>query len=212
MRTLAGVAFVILVALCPCQAIKRRWNPLPSKYALRFEGVRQALHLLPAQERKIVELLHRQMKAMEWKPDHPPKTKQEIAAYRETADRSSKAQTEARDQAFALLTPNQKHRLKELELQMSGGVMLLHPQVQKELKLSTVQCQHLAAIDGRFAKLAFPAPGKWHPIKKDEADRYRAALLSVLTPAQSHHWQSMLGRRVPVEKLKKNFMNPRRSG
>jgi len=103
-----------------------------------------------------------------------------------------------------ILQPNQKARLRELQLQAEGASALMRPDVAKELNLTDEQKGKINNIMQQYRQRQAQL---WQPGGDPNADRQARfqqmqqlrqqmdkELLEVLTPEQQEQWKKMLGK------------------
>jgi serine/threonine protein kinase len=99
----------------------------------------------------------------------------------------------------AILTPAQRHRLDQINLQLQGAAAFRDTAMVSELKLTAEQKERLRAIEAEAFFLLFEPPGRGKGPSKpwkgsERARRFeRDKILRVLTPAQQQRWQEMTG-------------------
>ncbi|MCS7308798.1 MAG: hypothetical protein NZ741_01125, partial [Armatimonadetes bacterium] len=103
-----------------------------------------------------------------------------------------------------ILQPNQKARLRELQLQAEGTFALMRPDVAKELNLSEEQKKKIGDIMQQYRQRQMQL---WQPGADPNEDRQARfqqmqqlrqqmdkEILGVLTPQQQEQWKKMQGK------------------
>jgi hypothetical protein len=130
-----------------------------------------------------------------------PEQRQQIRAAGDIA-----AFLRARDEKVnALLTAEQKSRLKQIELQQSGAIALDREEIAKELNLSAEQRSAVRTATRESSARFTPfrgGPGAQPPPSREEAERLfkerDEKILSVLDDEQRKVWLAMQGPKAPV--------------
>ena len=145
---------------------------------LTLEPVRKDLQITEAQERKLMELGGVQ----EIKPK------------------------ELRKKALAILTPQQRQRLRQVRLQALGPLALADPAVVKALDVTVEQRQMVKALPAKLRKATKEALAEASDADGAERSRIRAevreklykAALDSLTPEQQEKLDKMEGKKIDV--------------
>ena len=195
------------------QNVGRVSAPLDDTNLLRYEGVRKELRLSPQQDAKIMGIFREmrlvndssvRMRNPNLKTEDP---KAYEAYWRREAERERRWKA-LRSGVIGILTRSQKARLRQLHIQtLAGGWH--HPEIAKELGLSTSQRKRLEALE-----LQNLNEERMYPIKRNDPDsqlkfrkrflQARANAANILTASQRKKLLAMQGKLVDTRKLLTN--------
>ncbi len=148
--------------------------------------VQRELNLTEQQKAKINEMQQAQRLAMQELRNLPPEER-----------RQRMQEIRQKNDPTTVLNDTQKKRLRELELQWTGPVALMNPEVAKEVGLTTEQQSKIQGIiqeQMQAMREQFQGGGQPGANFQQMREQVEKRILEVLTPAQRQKWQEMLGK------------------
>lgn len=180
-----------------------RENPGSLPILISLDHVSQDLHLTSLQKSVIVGLRSDYRTAAMKLMRTPHQTPAQIADAQKKLEQLS---VSFNQRAIDVLTPSQRHRLREVERQVLGGTLLVAPSEQKLLGLSQEQQQKIEKIHQDSYQKAMDIDlradqGKMNYHRQILALRrnrknHGAKMLRVLTPAQRKMWEEQKGKKL----------------
>lgn len=151
--------------------------------------------------------------------------RQKMASLREIEDRQQRFQRmreitqEAQELLDAILEPNQKTRLEQIELQLQGPRALLRRDVAEKLGLTEEQRSKIREIFeslrpdfSRIREMSPEERRQFFQSMRERAEKAQQEALAVLTPEQKEKWEKMLGAPFDVSRLRPRFPGRRPGG
>lgn len=177
-------------------------SPASLAVLLGLDGVRQELHITPAQS-GLLDALQADYKKQAKNIMAIGEADQDAALRADWDVRSLRKQYNAR--SLAVLTPDQQQRLMELQRQMMGGSLLTSVSEQKLLGLNSRQQQQLAALGSSSQAQAtsvnaqaqagqiseFRKGIELRRIQRQTSDQ----MMALLTPDQKKQWKILSGQK-----------------
>ncbi|MBN2579946.1 MAG: hypothetical protein JXB10_13235 [Pirellulales bacterium] len=186
---------------------------------LRNEKVQKELEIVPEQKEKL-QALSKEMRGN--RPDFgalqdlSPEERRE--KMEENRKKMQKAMEDAQAKIKEILLPNQLERLNQIRLQSLGTMVLMDPEVQKELKFTKEQKDKMKAIGEEMRKqtrelMQGVSPDEWQEVGKKMQQMQKQTnekLMEVLTADQKTALEKMKGEKFDVESLRPSGPPPRR--
>ncbi len=151
--------------------------------------------------------------------------REKMRSLREIEDRQQRMQRmreigrEAQELLDAILEPEQKTRLEQIELQLQGPRALLRRDIAEKLGLTEEQQSKIREIfeslrpDFRRIREMSPEQRReFFRSMRERAEKARQEALAVLTPEQKEKWEKMLGAPFDVSRLRPRFPGRRPGG
>ncbi len=180
-----------------------RENPGSLPILISLDHVSQDLHLTSLQKSIIAGLRSDYRTAAMKLMKAPHQTPLQIADAQKKLEALSVSYNQ---RAMDVLTPIQRHRLREIERQILGGTLLIAPSEQKLLGLSEEQKQKIEKIHQDSYRKAMNIDlradqGKMNYHQqilalRNNRKKHGAAMARVLTPAQRTMWEQLQGKKV----------------
>lgn len=180
-----------------------RENPGSLPILISLDHVSQDLHLTSLQKSVITGLRSDYRAAAMKLMKAPHQTSTQIAEAQKKLEQLSVVYNQ---RAMDVLTPVQRHRLREVERQILGGTLLVAPSEQKLLGLNEEQKQKIEKIHQDAYQRAMDIDlradqGKmsYHQqilALRNNRKRHGEKMVRVLTPAQRKKWEEQKGKKL----------------